>query len=119
LGRVCQFLTDAMGFAARLGKYPDRDEKLAISAPAFPAKAGTHGSAGPNFSNDCNSPTATRSCGGTMDPGFRRGRRVDRLPKGFLLSLSRYYRQNLVEIGDQLAGIFEADHTIANTARIA
>ena len=54
-----------------------------------------------------------------MDPSFRRGRRVDRLPKGFLLSLSRYYRQNLVEIGDQLAGIFEADHTIANTARIA
>jgi hypothetical protein len=72
LGRVCQFLTDAMGFAARLGKYPDRDEKLAISAPAFPAKAGTHGSASPNFSSDCGSlATTTSSRGGMMDPGFR------------------------------------------------
>jgi heme A synthase len=76
-------LWTALGvLAARLGKHPDRDEKLATSAPAFPAKAGTHGSAVPNFSSNCSSlPTTTSSRGGTMDPGFRRGRRVDRMPK--------------------------------------
>jgi hypothetical protein len=66
----------------RLGKYLDRDEKLATSAPAFPAKAGTHASSAPNFSSNAlvyQRPTS--SCGGTIDPGLRRGRRVDRLPK--------------------------------------
>jgi hypothetical protein len=38
-----------------MGKYLDRDEKLATSAPAFPAKAGTHGSGAPNFSSNCTS----------------------------------------------------------------
>jgi hypothetical protein len=38
-----------MGRATRLGKYPDRDGKLATSALAVPAKAGIHASAASNF----------------------------------------------------------------------
>ena len=59
----------------RVGKYPDRDEKLATFAPAVPAKAGTHGSAAASFSGNCSAlPTLTSSCGGTVDPGFLPGK---------------------------------------------
>jgi hypothetical protein len=41
---LCFDIASTPRSAKRLGKYLDRDEKLATSAPAFPAKAGTHGS---------------------------------------------------------------------------
>jgi hypothetical protein len=53
----------------RLGKYPDRDEKLATSAFAVPAKAGIDASAASNFSSDCSAlPAVTGSCGGNNGP---------------------------------------------------
>ena len=70
------FRTLAVGFAARLGKIPARDGKLADSLTAVPAKAGIHFSAARNFQAEPMPYQLSDSpYGGEMDPGFRQGRR--------------------------------------------
>lgn len=58
----------------RLGKCPNRYEKLASSALAVPVKAGTHGSAASNLPRAYNTlATITGSCGGNDRPRLSAG----------------------------------------------
>ena len=56
LGQIVNYKTCQAqpGLARRLGKYPGRDEKSSIATPAFPAKAGIHGSVSWSLPSDCN-----------------------------------------------------------------